>query len=132
MKKTTKTMRRFICLIISTIVMMTATMLPVFAADSIEVPAEKTKSVVMEQATAADGLIGWIKGLNGTVKGIGLAVAGVAVLVLGIMLIGGGNGAMSKSKGVAIGICVGVAVLGFGPTIIDEIASATGSLLVIF
>ncbi|MBR1421925.1 MAG: hypothetical protein IJ571_00585 [Ruminococcus sp.] len=128
MKKSTKAIRWFIFTVISAIVMMTAT---VFSASADGVITEKAakqsgQQTVMEQADTG-GLVQWIEGLSGTVKTIGMAIGGVAVLVLGIMLIGGGNGAISKSKGVAIGICAGIAVIGFGPAIISELASATGA-----
>ena len=127
MKKSTKTIRWFIFTVVSTIIMMTATVFSVSADNVIAEKANAEQQIVTEQAAETSGLVSWIEGLGGTVRTIGMAIGGVAVIVLGVMLIGGGNGAISKTKGVAIGICAGIAVIGFGPAIIAELASATGA-----
>lgn len=127
MKKSTKTLRWFIFTVVSTIIMMTATVFSVSADNVIAEKANAGQQIVTEQAADTGGLVSWIEGLGGTVRTIGMAIGGVAVIVLGVMLIGGGNGAISKTKGVAIGICAGIAVIGFGPAIIAELASATGA-----
>ena len=127
MKKSTKTIRWFIFTVVSTIIMMTATVFSVSADNVIAEKANAEQQIVTEQAAETSGLVSWIEGLGGTVRTIGMAIGGVAVIVLGVMLIGGGNGAISKTKGVAIGICAGIAVIGFGPAISAELASATGA-----
>ena len=127
MKKSTKTIRWFIFTVISTIIMMTATVFAVSADSAITENTATGQQIVTEQAADTGGLVSWIEDLGGTVRTIGIAIGLVAVVVLGIMLIGGGNGAISKAKGVAIGICAGIAVIGFGPAIIAELASATGA-----
>lgn len=128
MKKSVKTMRWFMVMVISTFIMMTAT---VFSASAEEIVTsnQKTENVVTIQASgdAASGLINWITSLNGTVKSIGLAIAILAVLFLAISLFFGGNGAIPKLKSTGVAIIGGIALLGFGPTLITEIANATGA-----
>ena len=121
MKKSAKTIRWFVVMVISTMIMMTAT---VFSASASEVvKASDSDSVITVMADAdPTGLTGFIQNISGTVTTIGYAVAGLAIIVLAIMLIGGGNGAMSKAKGAAVGICVGIALLGCAPGILKMLA----------
>ena len=54
-------------------------------------------------------------------KLIAYSIAGLAVVVLGIIFITGGGQALSKGKGMAVGILVGVAVVSFGIGLIDSL-----------
>lgn len=73
------------------------------------------------------GLIKWIGELGDTARYIGYSISGVAVVIGAIILIGGGNGGMNKVKGIFIGILVGIAILGFGPAIIQDFQAATST-----
>lgn len=94
------------------------------SADAIEVNDNGKAAVVLADLS---GLLKWINDLGDTAKYIGYAISVLAVIVAGIMLIGGGNGGMSKTKGVFIGILGGLAILGFGPAIIQDFQAATSS-----
>lgn len=94
------------------------------SADAIDVNDNGKAAVVLADLS---GLLKWINDLGDTAKYIGYAISVLAVIIAGIMLIGGGNGGMSKTKGVFIGILGGLAILGFGPAIIQDFQAATSS-----
>lgn len=121
MKKSAKTIRWFVVMVISTMIMMTAT---VFSASASEVvKASDSESIITVMADAdPTGLTGFIQNISSTVTNIGYSVALLAIIVLALMLISGGNGAMSKAKGTAVGICAGVALLGCAPGILKMLA----------
>ena len=94
------------------------------SADAIDVNDNGKAAVVLADLS---GLLKWINDLGDTAKYIGYAISVLAVIIAGSMLIGGGNGGMSKTKGVFIGILGGLAILGFGPKLIQDFQSATTS-----
>ena len=94
------------------------------SADAIDVNDNGKAAVVLADLS---GLLKWINDLGDTAKYIGYAISVLAVIIAGIMLIGGGNGGMSKTNGVFIGILGGLAILGFGPKLIQDFQSATTS-----
>ena len=65
------------------------------SADAIEVNDNGKAAVVLADLS---GLLKWINDLGDTAKYIGYAISVLAVIVAGIMLIGGGNGGMSKTR----------------------------------
>ena len=69
----------------------------VSSADAIDVNDNGKAAVVLADLS---GLLKWINDLGDTAKYIGYAISVLAVIIAGIMLIGGGNGGMSKTKGV--------------------------------
>lgn len=103
-------------------------MFPTAAAASAETPAAETGPAAVTAYADTSGLVSWINDLGDTAKYIGYAISGVAVIIIAIMLIGGGNGAISKVKGAAIGVLGGIALLGFGPAIIQSFADATSGM----
>lgn len=96
-----------------------------------ETPVSATETATVTTYADTSGLVNWINELGDTAKYIGYAISGVAVIVIAIMLIGGGNGSISKVKGAAIGVLGGIALLGFGPAIIQSFADATSGMLVL-
>ena len=80
------------------------------SADAIDVNDNGKAAVVLADLS---GLLKWINDLGDTAKYIGYAISVLAVIIAGIMLIGGGNG--------------GLAILGFGPKLIQDFQSATTS-----
>lgn len=65
------------------------------SADAIDVNDNGKAAVVLADLS---GLLKWINDLGDTAKYIGYAISVLAVIIAGIMLIGGGNGGMSKTK----------------------------------
>ena len=84
------------------------------SADAIDVNDNGKAAVVLADLS---GLLKWINDLGDTAKYIGYAISVLAVII----------GGMSKTKGVFIGILGGLAILGFGPKLIQDFQSATTS-----
>jgi len=94
------------------------------SADAIDVNDNGKAAVVLADLS---GLLKWINDLGDTAKYIGYAISVLAVIIAGIMLIGGGNGGVRKTKRGFLGSFSGLAILGFGPKLIQDFQSATTS-----
>ncbi len=68
-----------------------------------------------------DQITAWIEGFQGQIQALGYALGVIAILILGIILVTGGREAMSKGKGMAVGIIAGIAVLSFGTAIVSTL-----------
>ena len=113
---------KIVVMMIAAYVMMTFSM-GASAAGIISTDVTETATVLAQQQ-GGDGwgnIQQWIANITNNVKLIAYSIAGLAVVVLGIIFITGGGQALSKGKGMAVGILVGVAVVSFGIGLIDSL-----------
>lgn len=114
---------KIVVMMIAAYVMMTFSMMGASAAGIISTDVTETATVLAQQQ-GGDGwgnIQQWIANITNNVKLIAYSIAGLAVVVLGIIFITGGGQALTKGKGMAVGILVGVAVISFGIGLIDSL-----------
>ncbi len=114
---------KIVVMMIAAYVMMTFSMMGASAAGIISTDVTETATVLAQQQ-GGDGwsnIIQWISNITNNVKLVAYTIAALAVVVLGIIFIAGGGQSLSKGKGMAIGILVGVAVVSFGVGLIDSL-----------
>ena len=113
---------KIVVMMIAAYVMMTFSMMGASAAGIISTDVTETATVLAQQQGDGWGNIQqWIANITNNVKLIAYSIAGLAVVVLGIIFITGGGQALSKGKGMAVSILVGVAVVSFGIGLIDSL-----------